>query len=66
MIQSTKPQVKYVVFDEAQSLAYRPALALLLDVSKMQTNPYFSVVYAEEKLGHRIVVLKPRTNHGSN
>ncbi len=53
-------RVKYVVFDEYKSLSYRPKLAPLLNVSKMQTNPYFSVVYAQEKPGHRVVVLKPR------
>ena len=58
------PRVKYVVFDEVQSLGYRPALAHLLNVLQMRTNPYFSVVYAQETLGHRVVVLRPNVPAG--
>jgi hypothetical protein len=54
------PGVKYVVFDEYKSLPYRRNLAPLFDLSKMQSDPYFSVVYTQEKPGHKLVVLKPR------
>jgi hypothetical protein len=53
-------EVRYVVFDEARSLDFRPKLEFLLDRQRMLKSLFFEVVYSETRPGARIVVLRPK------
>lgn len=51
---------RYVVFDEALSLPYRPLLGQLLDKTRVEESRRFDVAYAIWQPGHKLVVLTPR------